>query len=111
VRRKAMKRRTIALSILGLLLAAGAGWAASNREDLRHFPPIISSYYAKELCSCLYVVGQTETYCHSVVRQYVPISSFQIDASSRTVTVSGLGQTNRARFVDDRYGCVLEGTD
>ncbi len=93
----------------GLLLFLGAVgvWVLMNFSHIRVFPSIISSLYAKEMCSCLFVVGRDEKFCHNYVRKYVAISDFKLDAAKRVVTVSGLGRTNSARFVSERYGCVL----
>jgi len=103
-------RKAILGTLSALLLLAGI-LVVLNQDKLEAFFPIISSYYAKEFCSCLYVVGQPEKFCHDYVRQYVPISSIDIDAHQRRITVTGLFVTNSARFVSAKTGCVLENVD
>ncbi len=103
-----MKWKTILKGILAVALAALVVWGIANRRDLANFPSIISSFYAKQMCSCLFVTGQTEDRCRNESRQYVPISGYTIDWETKAVTVRGLGRTNRAHFVDERYGCVLD---
>ncbi len=106
-----MTWKRVTAGILALLVIAIGAWSAANWQHIRHFPSIISSFYAKQMCSCLFVVGQTEERCRNEARQYVPISGYEIDREQRAVTVSGLGRTNRAHFVSERYGCVLDDLD
>ena len=106
-----MRWKKVLLGILGVAAAALVVWGVANRHDLANFPSIISSFYAKQMCSCLFVVGQTEERCRNESRQYVPISGYEIDWDGKAVTVSGLGRTNRAHFVNERLGCVLDPYD
>lgn len=98
--------RAIAFVLVFIALAL-ALYIGANYDDARRFPKIISSYYAKEACTCLYVLQRSESQCHEMVRQYVPISSFQNDAASKKVHVRGLGQGSVATFIDVRHGCRL----
>lgn len=106
--------RRLAVTVIrgvAFVLACGfvvlALYIAANYEDARRFPKIISSYYAKEACSCLYVLERSEPQCHEMVRQYVPISSFRNDAATKKVFVRGLGRASAAAFIDARRGCRL----
>lgn len=83
-------------------------WTITNRKNIGAFPYIISSFYSKEFCSCYFVVREDEEFCHHYARQWVPISDFSLDKKNKSVTVSGLGKTNTARFIDSKNGCVLE---
>ncbi|MCB1323699.1 MAG: hypothetical protein H7A21_19970 [Spirochaetales bacterium] len=105
-----MKLR-VTMTILGIAGLLCGLWFAANFQHVRAFFEIISSYYAKEFCSCYYVVGRTEEQCHDYARQYVPISDFENDPETKTVTVTGLWHTNRAHYVDQRFGCALEPLD
>ncbi len=80
----------------------------SNKGDLKAFPSIISAYYAKELCSCLWVVGLPEPDCHDWVTQYIPIKEARVNEASQRVTILGLGRVSQARYVGSREGCTLE---
>lgn len=108
--RHSMKLR-VTMTILGIAGLLCGLWFAANFQHVRAFFEIISSYYAKEFCSCYYVVGRTEEQCHDYARQYVPISDFENDPETKTVTVTGLWHTNRAHYVDQRFGCALEPLD
>ena len=92
--------------VLAIFCALGI-YIAANWQEARVFPRIISAYYAKEACSCIYVLGRDETQCHEMVRQYVPIAAFENDKNARVIRVRGLGRQSIARFIDDRHGCRL----
>lgn len=98
--------RIVTLAIL-LVMGVLAFEIATNWQAAKNFPKIISAYYAKEACTCLYVLERSEPQCHEMVRQYIPISSFQNDSSARRVTVTGLGRKSVAAVVDERRGCRL----
>ena len=93
--------------LLLLLLAMLLGWMAYERENLWAFPDIISAYTAKEYCSCRYVMNNDAGYCRGYVKQWLPTSGFTDDASSKTITVSGLGRSHSAQWLSERQGCRL----
>jgi hypothetical protein len=96
------------LSIVALLVLSLGVYIGMNWEQARRFPKIVSAYYAKEACTCRYVLLRDAEFCHELVRQYVPISSYQEDSARREITVTGLGAKSRARHVDERLGCRIE---
>ncbi len=79
---------------------------------------IAATNYAKELCSCMFVVEQTENYCLAYVRHDLQVlddlpiidtdDDAVIDRRERTVTVDLLLTRATARYQSDRLGCVLE---
>jgi hypothetical protein len=83
------------------------GWIWQERIALWAFPDIISAYTAKEYCSCRYVMNNPADYCHSYVKQWLPISGFADDAVGKRVTVSGMGRSNSVAWISDRQGCQL----
>lgn len=85
-------------------------WLITNKKNLESFPSIISSFYAKEFCSCYFVVREDEDFCHNYARQWIPISDFKLDLKTHRVIASGLGRTNSAVFQNRELGCVLEPT-
>jgi len=93
------------------LLAAGVfliSWTAVNRRELKDFPGIISAFYSKEMCSCVFVVGQTEEFCTNYARQWIPIRGVpQVDREKKSIRVTGLFRTNEAIYAGERKGCVL----
>jgi hypothetical protein len=99
--KKALKYILIAVSLYGSF------FVIKNFRNIQAFPSIISSYYAKEFCSCYFVIGQTKEFCHDYTRQYVPISDFQLNEEKKQVTVSGLGVTSVAEF-SKGTGCQVQ---
>jgi hypothetical protein len=97
--------RIAGLAILGLV-AVLVAW---NWTHLASFPGVLPAFYAKEFCSCRYVMGRDEASCHGYARQWLPISSFALDEAARRVTVRGTGETRSARWLGPREGCRLEG--
>ncbi len=95
--------RTLLVGCLVLGLYVGANW-----YHVKHFPSIISSFYAKMMCSCLFVHKQDEISCHNFARQYVPIQKATVSVKDKSVTVKGLWRTNTASFVNQRAGCKLQ---
>lgn len=94
--------------VLGALLLVVGIWAGANWSHVKVFPSIISSFYSKEMCTCVFVLKHNETFCRNHARQYVPIQTVKVDRKARTVTVKGLWRTNQAKHVSERYGCVLQ---
>lgn len=105
-RPKNLIRRHPLLSLMVLGFAVLAIWIWQHRVALEAFPDIISAYTAKEYCSCRYVTGNPAEYCRRYVKQYVP-STLLDNEATRTVTASGLGRSNRAMWLGERQGCRL----
>jgi len=101
-----MKKAIATIVVIALLL--GGMWLSANWHHLSAFPSVLSSYYSKEYCSCYYVTGASDEFCHDFVSSWVEIDEFQHDEAAKRITVSGLGRENSARYVDERLGCVLE---
>lgn len=96
----------LVLLLLGLLYLA---WLlANNWAQVRSVPHILSSFTAKEYCSCRYVMRRDEGFCRGFVEQWLAYDALEEDAAARRITARGLGITTTARFVDARTGCRLE---
>lgn len=107
--KRLLRRLGILLLVLvGTPLVLVLAYLSMNWEHARRFPKIISAYYAKEACTCRFVLERDEAACHQMVRQYVPIRSYKEDLARREIIVTGLWQRSRARHVDARLGCRLE---
>ncbi|WP_130901049.1 amidase [Pseudomonas sp. Sample_11] len=91
-----------------LLLVVLLGWGWYEWENLWAFPDIISAYTAKEYCSCRYVMNNDAGYCRGYVKQWLPTSGFTDEASSKTITVSGMGRSHSAQWLSERQGCRLQ---
>ena len=84
--------RVVALVGIVLVVALGV-LVAHNWQHVRAFPGILPAFYAKEFCSCRFVVGQSVPFCHDYARQWLPINHFYLSERKRCVTVTALGQT------------------
>jgi hypothetical protein len=106
--KKVLKRILLAVGglILLVLIVAG-GWAIANREELSVFQGAVSSFTAKEYCSCRFVMGYSEGYCQGYSEQYIPISALREDTSRKRVTVRGTGRVQTAAWISPREGCRL----
>lgn len=76
-------------------------------------PPIVqigSAYFAKQLCSCLFVAARSEASCRAEFKARIDIFKIAIDRvglpRSASVTAS-LGPVTALASFDPRYGCVL----
>ena len=67
----------------------------------------ISSSFAKEFCSCLYVESKEENYCREYASFLVPVSSYNIDQQERRIEASFIFQTSKAVFTGQKFGCKL----
>ena len=100
-----------------ILPLAAALWIAGC-ADVESARQVVAPYYAKELCSCLFVVGQPEDVCLDYVRYDLAVlddapiidtdDDAVIDNADRSVTVALLLNSATARYQDDRRGCRLE---
>ncbi len=95
--------------VLFFLLVALAIWLFLNRAHLLALPASVSAFYAKEFCSCHFVVGNNKAYCHDFADPGYPVYDVLIDSKRKRVSVSAFGFENQAQYTDRRYGCHLVG--
>jgi len=98
----------IGIVVLGLFLLLFSGWVVKDWKAWSRFPQIISAYYAKQFCSCYFVMKQNEDYCHRWTKQWIPISDFEPNNQQRKVIVSCLGFQASARYMGQTSGCMLQ---
>jgi hypothetical protein len=67
---------------------------------------LLTGFSAKETCSCVFVVGQTDAYCMAFGQQSGYSVGIQIDHTAQTVTTSFLLATRVARA--GATGCKLD---
>lgn len=101
----------IIFGCLGLLILGSGIFYASNKQHVDAFPSIVPAFFAKEYCSCRFVVGQDDAFCREVAHQVLEIQSLTVDETTKTVEVVGprilLGRQSRAQWIDERRGCRL----
>lgn len=93
------------LLLLGISISI---FIAVNWKSLKFFPWVLPSYYAKEFCTCRYVLENDNEFCHQLVRQYIPIQTIIIDDSRRHVEVKALWHYRGAQWISPTEGCQLE---
>ncbi len=101
-----MRRAWVALALgLAALSCGGSAGRTYDNNDLQ----LATAYSAKEMCSCLFVMEQTEPFCRAWTKANPNVARVRVDPDARTVESSALLLWGaRARFVDARTGCVLE---
>ncbi len=98
---------------VALVVVAPSPLLAAEQAPPPSPPPIIqigSAYFAKQLCSCLFVVGRSELSCRTEFKPQIDAFKIAIDRSrppkTATVTTS-LGPVTAVATFNPRYGCVL----
>jgi hypothetical protein len=102
-----------AMSRLMLTVLACATALSCGREGMRPYDnndlQLVTSYTAKDFCSCLFVMERDESYCRAWTAASPAVATVRVDKEARVVeTAAALLWGARARFVDARTGCVLE---
>lgn len=88
----------ILISVITLLTLTGCQ---------KPFLKVVSSSFAKEFCSCYFVVEQDVNYCENNAKQIVPISKYKIDKEKKTIMGFGLGQNTLVEYRGKRLGCRI----
>ena len=86
---------------IALLPRARAGGGAGALQ-------LLTGFSAKEVCSCAFVVEQTDAYCQAFGQQPGYDVTITIDRTAKTATATFLNATRTAHFVDGA-GCTLDG--
>jgi hypothetical protein len=66
-----------------------------------------SMFLAKEVCSCIFLVGRTESDCKDAIRPALALGDVDISPSRREVTGTAEDGSHPAtfRFISNRAGC------
>lgn len=68
-----------------------------------------SAGLAKEMCSCLFISGQTQNYCEIVTKESQILAKFEADYNRKEVIAKGVGFMAMAKLDDNpRYGCQIK---
>jgi hypothetical protein len=70
---------------------------------------ILTGFSAKETCSCVFAVQQTDDYCTNFGQQQGYTLVITIDHTGKTVTSAFGAITRTARAGPDGTGCTLDG--
>src|SRR4051812_47345924 len=93
-----------------LMLVATASLGCGSSSGLHQYQSndlqLVTGYAAKEYCSCLFVMEQTDAFCNAWTRANPQVATIRLDRAAKRVEASaGLMWGARARFVDARFGC------
>ena len=103
---------TLSLSkgvLLAVALLSSCGSSGEGRVYSYNDLMLLTGYTAKDACSCLFVMEQTEEYCRAWVKANPPLGRFTIDLNKKIVTSSAaVLWSAQAHYVDDVVGCQLE---
>jgi hypothetical protein len=100
-----MRRALVAAALLALPGCGKTNGPPYNNNDLQ----LLTAYTAKELCSCVFVMGRDDDFCAAWARQSPNLKTYQIDHDGKRVqTEAVLGWGARAHFVSPRRGCVAD---
>jgi hypothetical protein len=99
--------------MLGLLLTALVLGCAADDAKLRTYDnndlELATGNAAKMTCTCRFVMQMNEAYCTDWVRASPNVARFTVDEVNKTVQSSAfISWIAKARFVDEKRGCVLE---
>ena len=98
-----------AVQLLGVLffcawLYTKLAWPSTFTDT----PELLANLYAKEMCTCRYVVGQSLERCfenHAIIRRP---SHLEWDEKNRSVRVRVFWAHSSAHVVSERFGCVRD---
>ncbi len=92
-----------------LALAGSCGSSDKPRQYNNNDLELLTSYAAKEICSCVFVMGRDDDFCGAWAKASPNLRTYHIDHESRTVSTQAVLFWGRnARYVSFRRGCVLE---
>lgn len=67
----------------------------------------LSAQYAKEYCSCRFVLGQNDKYCAQAVEQVIGVSDYKVNLEEKSVWARGLARESTAIYQTKTSGCLL----
>lgn len=70
------------------------------------FPKVVSASFAKEFCSCHFVVKQSNEFCENYAKQIIPISSYGLDKN--IVWAKGLFIKTEVQYLGKKLGCTIK---
>jgi hypothetical protein len=104
-----MKRAVLAVLLGAWVPVLSSCESGGRRRYENNDLVLVTSYTAKDACSCLFVMERDEAFCRAFVKANPAVARLTIDREKKTVETSAvLLWGARARYVDARNGCVLE---
>lgn len=64
---------------------------------------------ARMTCSCIFVMKMPDAYCRAWVKASPSVAKYTVNLEAKTVESTALAEWGaKARFIDERRGCILE---
>lgn len=104
-------KRTVLAVLLGTLVPAltSCGRDSGRRLYRNNDLVLVTSYTAKDACSCLFVMEREDEFCRAFVKANPAVASLTIDREHKAVETSALLLWGaRSHYVDAHDGCVLD---
>ncbi len=103
-----MKTTILVVAVVMLVSGCAADDAKLRTYDNNDLE-LATGNAAKSTCTCRFVMQMDDAYCRDWVRASPNVARFAVDEVNKTVEASAfISWTAKARFVDDKRGCVLE---
>ena len=92
-----------------LLALAGAACGNQGLNYKQNDLQLVTSYSAKDACSCLFVMEMSEEYCRAWIKASPAVTKLNIDFASKSVSTTALMLWgSSARYLDAERGCVSD---
>lgn len=69
---------------------------------------IVPNYYAKEMCSCMFVMEQSEEYCLEDIAMDPAPQKLKVDLKNKVVKSSFYIFKEKAYWISDEEGCQIK---
>ena len=73
-----------------------------------HLPKAVTGSFAKEMCSCLYVVENELPTCLELTRQMFEVKNYTVNDNHKTVEANFMGTDMIAIYLSETEGCLLK---
>jgi hypothetical protein len=98
--------------LLAIFILLFSGFTFAEEEvDMEELAKLGAGYHAKNMCTCLFVVEQTEEFCKDMSKTTPNIDDFGgeyiIDREKKSVTAKIIIVQATAQWKDERLGCLL----
>lgn len=103
-----MRRLLVLIPLAMMTCGAGGDGEARPERYEAGLLKLASGVAAKEVCSCVFIMGRDEDFCRDWTRVSPDIAKFRVDYEAKTVRGRALFWRSTARYQGVREGCVLE---
>jgi hypothetical protein len=99
-----MKRFVLIAFAFAIAACADGGARNYDNNDLQ----LVTAYTAKDMCTCLFVMGMSEDYCRAFTKASPAVADVRIDTGNKSVETGALMLWGARARHDGEFGCILE---